>query len=106
MVSNTKIAGTSVAKPGPTPDIVKTRSKILRETCSKMTATAGKRDALAAILLEGAESMPGCLSYVVARDLADPDAVWITEVWESQTSHQASLALPTVQAAIAKGRPL
>lgn len=73
---------------------------------SKMTTTPGKRDALAAILLEGTESMPGCRSYVVAGDLADPDALWITEVWESQTSHQASLALPTVQAAIAKGRPL
>ncbi len=72
----------------------------------KMTAAPGQRDALAAILLEGTGSMPGCLSYVVATDPADPDALWITEVWDSQTSHQASLALPAVQAAIAKGRPL
>jgi quinol monooxygenase YgiN len=72
----------------------------------KMTATPGQRDALAAILLEGVESMPGCLSYVVATDPADPDAVWITEVWDSAESHRASLTLPSVQAAIAKGRPL
>lgn len=72
----------------------------------KITAAAGQRDALAAILLEGTVSMPGCLSYVVATDPAEPDALWITEVWDGPESHQASLALPSVQAAIAKGRPL
>jgi quinol monooxygenase YgiN len=72
----------------------------------KMTATPGQRDALAAILLEGTDAMPGCLSYIIAADPADPDALWITEVWESAEHHRASLALPTVQAAIAKGRPL
>ena len=43
--------------------------------------------------------MPGCFSYVVAADPAEPDALWVTEVWESQASHQASLQLPAVQAA-------
>ena len=72
----------------------------------KMTAVPGQRDALAAILLDGTQAMPGCLSYVIARDPADENALWITEVWDSQGSHKASLALPSVQAAIAKGRPL
>ena len=72
----------------------------------RMKAQPGQRDALAAILLEGTGAMPGCLSYVVARDTADADALWITEVWDSADSHRASLALPEVQAAIAKGRPL
>lgn len=73
---------------------------------AKLTATPGQRDALAAILLESTGDMPGCLSYVIARDTADPDALWVTEVWASPASHQASLALPAVKAAIAKGRPL
>ena len=72
----------------------------------KMTAVAGERDALSAILLDGTHAMPGCLSYVIARDPADDNALWITEVWDSQASHKASLSLPSVQAAIAKGRPL
>ncbi len=72
----------------------------------KMSAVAGRRDALAAILLSASGGMHGCLSYIVAIDPADPDALWITEVWDDQASHQASLALPAVQAAIAKGRPL
>jgi quinol monooxygenase YgiN len=72
----------------------------------KMTAVEGQRDALIAILLEGINSMPGCLSYVVAKDPAEADAIWITEVWDSAASHQASLSLPAVQQAIARGRPL
>ena len=72
----------------------------------KITTTPGKRDALVAILVEGTAKMPGCLSYIVALDAADPDGLWITEVWDSQDSHRASLQLPAVQDAIAKGRPL
>lgn len=72
----------------------------------KLTAVPGARDRLAALLLEGTGAMPGCLSYVVATDPAEPDALWITEVWDSRESHAASLKLPAVQAAIAQGRPL
>jgi quinol monooxygenase YgiN len=72
----------------------------------KMKAVSGQRDALIAIVLEGAEGMPGCLSYIVARDVEDADAIWITEVWDSEASHDASLQLPTVLAAIAKARDL
>ena len=66
----------------------------------------GRASELAALLVEISTEMPGCLSYVVAHDLEDPDVVWVTEVWESEESHGASLALPAVEAAIAKGRPL
>jgi quinol monooxygenase YgiN len=72
----------------------------------KMRAVAGQRDALIAILLEGTGSMPGCLSYIVATDPADADAIWITEVWDSEASHKASLQLPAVRDAISRGRPL
>jgi quinol monooxygenase YgiN len=72
----------------------------------KMSTAPGQRDAFIAILLESVTEMPGCLSYVVARDTADPDAIWFTEVWDSKESHDASLAIPAVKAAIAKGRPL
>lgn len=72
----------------------------------KMNTVPGQRDALLGFLVEGTAAMPGCLSYVIATDPADPDGLWITEVWDSAASHQASLELPAVQAAIAKGRPL
>lgn len=72
----------------------------------KALVAPGKRDELIEILLEGTDAMPGCLSYIVAKDTSDPNALWITEVWDSEASHRASLKLPAVQAAIARGRPL
>jgi quinol monooxygenase YgiN len=72
----------------------------------KMTAQPGKRDELIAILVEGVSGMPGCLSYIVAHDPNDPDKIWVTEAWTDKAAHAASLSLPSVRAAIAKGRPL
>ncbi len=72
----------------------------------KIKCNDGQRNSLMAILLDGLVGMPGCLSYVVAEDATDPDAIWVTEVWTSREHHQASLTLPSVQQAIAAGRPL
>ncbi|MDB5704978.1 MAG: hypothetical protein JWN66_2094 [Sphingomonas bacterium] len=72
----------------------------------RLKAKPGQRDALAALLAGGSDAMPGCLSYVVAEDLADADALWVTEIWENKAAHDASLSLPAVRDAIAKGRPL
>ncbi len=72
----------------------------------KMLATSGDRDSVIVALLESTGEMPGCLSYVVALDPNDADAIWITEVWDSQESNKASLGLPQVRAAIAKARPM
>lgn len=73
---------------------------------ARIRCVAGRRDEFAAILLGGTSAMPGCLSYVVAHDPQDANALWVTEVWDSQESHRASLQLPAVQEAIAKGRPM
>ena len=72
----------------------------------KMLAVPGQRDALIDVLLDGTNRMPGCLSYIIASDPADANVIWITEVWDTRASHAASLSLPAVQEAIAKGRPL
>jgi quinol monooxygenase YgiN len=72
----------------------------------KMNATPGQRDALIAVLLESVGEMPGCHSYVVAKDPKDANAIWITEVWDSEQSHRASLSLPAVQQAIARAKPM
>jgi quinol monooxygenase YgiN len=72
----------------------------------KMTTVPGQRDAFIGLLLQGVNDMPGCLSYVVAKDANDPNAIWVTEVWDSKASHDASLSLPAVKEAISKGRPM
>lgn len=72
----------------------------------KFIAVAGQRDPLVALMLECVNDMPGCLSYVVATDPKDPDAIWITEVWTDEASHTASLSLPAVQRTIKQAMPL
>jgi quinol monooxygenase YgiN len=72
----------------------------------KINAVQGQRDELISILLESTQDMPGCLSYIIAQDPSNANGIWITEVWQDQASHQASLNLPSVQMAIAAGRPL
>ena len=71
----------------------------------KMIAAPGKRDELISILLNGTKDMPGCLSYVIAKDSTDENALWVTEVWESQAAHTESLSLPIVQQAMAQANP-
>ena len=81
-------------------------AKKLHGLIGKITAVEGKRDQLIDILLQGTKEMPGCLSYIVAKDPANASAIWVTEVWEAEASHKASLSLPAVREAIRKGKPL
>lgn len=72
----------------------------------ELRAVPGKRAELVGHLLEGTGAMPGNLAYIVAEDLSDPDAIWITEVWRSKADHANSLSLPAVRETIARARPL
>lgn len=72
----------------------------------KMLAAPGKREELIGYLLAGTGEMPGCLQYTIAEDPDDAEAVWITEVWDSEESHANSLNLPAVKEAIARARPI
>ena len=73
---------------------------------AKLTVLPGRREEVIVLLAESSCNMPGCFSYVIAKDAASEDVLWITEVWESRESHDASLSLRAVQAAIPKVRPL
>ncbi|MFY7837545.1 MAG: putative quinol monooxygenase [Novosphingobium sp.] len=72
----------------------------------QMMSAPGKREELIAYLGEGSQDMPGNLAYEIWRDKGDENSVWITEVWRDEASHKASLALPQVQEAIRKARPI
>ena len=72
----------------------------------KLNATDGNREKLIEILLAGAQEMPGCKLYAISADSEDANAIWITEIWDSEESHQESLQLPAVQNAIATGKPM
>jgi quinol monooxygenase YgiN len=72
----------------------------------KMLAHPGKRDELLSLLLAEVGEMPGCFSYIIATDPANENAIWITEVWDSEASHKASLSIPAVKSTIARAKPL
>ncbi|MGV3512348.1 MAG: putative quinol monooxygenase [Novosphingobium sp.] len=72
----------------------------------QIMAAPGKREELIDYLAQGSHAMPGNLAYQIWRDKADENSVWITEVWRDEAAHKASLALPQVQEAIAKARPI
>jgi hypothetical protein len=42
---------------------------------AKMTLLPGRRDEMVEILKESAAGMPGCLSYVVAKDATDENTI-------------------------------
>jgi quinol monooxygenase YgiN len=73
---------------------------------AKITAVPGRRDELIAILKEIAADMPGCLSYVVAKDSSDDSALWVPEVWDSAASHDASFSLPSIKNAIPQAKAI
>jgi len=73
---------------------------------AKLTAVPGERDRLIEAIAESIGAMPGCISYVMAKDATDESVVWVTEIWVDQASHDASLQLPAVLASIAAARPL
>jgi len=69
---------------------------------------AGKRDELVALLIRRSDALShvGCLLYEVGINDHEPDTVYVVELWTSADAHRASLALPEVQASIARARPL
>lgn len=73
---------------------------------AKLTVVPGKREEMIRLLKESAAAMPGCFSYVVAKDATDENVVWVTEVWDSLASHDASLLLPAVKSVIPQAKTI
>jgi quinol monooxygenase YgiN len=73
-----------------------------------MRTQPGRRDEVIQILLGGADGLraAGCQVYAVGVAEADPDVIWVTEIWDSAEQHDASLQLPETKVAIASARPM
>jgi quinol monooxygenase YgiN len=75
----------------------------------KLIATEGHRDELASKLLKAAELMkgvPGCLLYVINTSSEEPNSVWVTEIWQDEDSHGASLSMPGVRDLLKETMPI
>jgi quinol monooxygenase YgiN len=73
-----------------------------------MKTRPGHRNDVVDILLSGADGLrkAGCDLYVVGVSDTDDVTIWVSEVWQSKESHDASLQLPEVKAAIGKAMPM
>ena len=79
------------------------------ELHGKLQAAQGQGHQLAEILLKAAalvSTAPGCRLYMVSRDPADPDTVWITEAWDSEADHAQSLKIAGVRELINQAMPI
>ncbi len=75
----------------------------------KLTAKAGHSQQLAAILIEASKlvsAAQGCKTYVIGKEANDPDAVWVTEIWDSKEDHDNSLNVEGVRELIKKAMPI
>lgn len=106
MQRRTALAGLAALAAAPAGSATARETTAMFGLIGEMKAKPGQREALISILLEGINDMPGCLSYVVARDPASETSIWITEVWDSKASHEGSLKLPAVRDAISRAMPL
>lgn len=73
-----------------------------------MKTKPGHRDQVVAILLSSADGLraAGCHLYTVGVSEAEPETIWVNEVWQSKEHHDASLRLPETQAAIGQAMPM
>ena len=58
----------------------------------KFVTHAGKRDEFISIMSGGFQGMAGCHSYILAADATDETAVWLTEIWDDEDSHEEVIA--------------
>ncbi|WP_439559390.1 putative quinol monooxygenase [Dyadobacter sp.] len=75
----------------------------------KLTAKPGHADELAGILLEASELVSdakGCKLYVIGKDAAELNAVYVTEIWDSKEDHDNSLKHDQVRALISRAMPI
>lgn len=75
----------------------------------KLNVLPGERDRLSEILSKSANiaaQTDGCQLYAISVDENDPNAVFLTEIWEQESAHQTFLANAEVIALMAAAIPL
>ena len=75
----------------------------------KLKSKAGDIEKLTQLLLDASKlvsTAKGCHLYLISRDNADNDSIWVTEVWDSKEDHDKSLNNEAVKALIYQAMPL
>ncbi|HET9311003.1 MAG TPA: antibiotic biosynthesis monooxygenase [Actinomycetota bacterium] len=76
---------------------------------NRLTATTGRRDEVVRNLIDAGKRFDdnaACLLYLVAESTDADDAIWVIDLWTSETDHAAALQDPELQPSIAATTPL
>ena len=73
---------------------------------NKITTVPGKRDEVVRLVMNGSDEMPGCHSYIVAKDAQDADVIWVSEVWDSAEMQKASIDISYVKESVEQAMPM
>jgi len=69
----------------------------------------GKRDELAAILLQAAglvSTAKGCQQYIINKDANDEQVIVVNEIWDTKEDHDHALKVDGAMALISQAMPL
>lgn len=75
----------------------------------RLATHPGRRDDVVAVFERGEavlQGMPGCRLYLIGTSENEPDSVFVTEIWDDQEAHEASLQIPEVRGMIQQTMPL
>lgn len=74
-----------------------------------ITAQNDKGNDLAELLLEASRILStndNCEMYSVQQSIAEPEKIYISEIWKNEQAHKASLTNPAVREVITRAMPL
>jgi quinol monooxygenase YgiN len=76
---------------------------------NKLTTRPGSRDRVIEILVESGkifDDNPACLLYLVNEAIADPNGIWVVDLWTSRAEHEEALETPELRPYIEQAMPL
>jgi quinol monooxygenase YgiN len=108
-LSNGLVAAASIGAGGKTDESIESSAGKLVGVLAELTFAQGAGEQGAAALARLATETrkePGCLRYVVARDMLDPDRFHLSELWDGVRSLADHFATPHMTAFSATARGL
>lgn len=74
-----------------------------------ITSQKDKGSDLAELLLEASKILSNdenCEMYSVQQSIAEPEEIYVSEIWKTEQAHKASLTNPAVRDVISRAMPL
>jgi len=66
-------------------------------------AKSGSGEELAKVMMEAgdlAKTLNGCILYAIGKKEADPDCIYVSELWEKKEDHENCILHPTMRSIV------